>query len=101
MASIVRSILAIDRIGVHDNLIYLGVDSLRAVQILVKLTGTFEVDVSLADIMQQPTVAELAQMIRERQAERAGSLDELLAELDQISDEEAERILAREKATHA
>jgi hypothetical protein len=48
--------------------------------------------------LEAPTVADLAVAIPDKQAERAGSEADLLAELEQPSEEQAGRILNQSKA---
>jgi acyl carrier protein len=79
-------------VGLADNLFLLGVDSLRATQILVQVEERYGVGLSLQDLMQAPTVRGLAAAIRVAQAAAGG--EEVLAELAALSDEEAERMLA-------
>jgi hypothetical protein len=53
---------------------------------------------NLIDVFQSPTVAELAELIYQRQTEEAADdeLASLLAELENLSDEEAQQRLAEE-----
>jgi acyl-coenzyme A synthetase/AMP-(fatty) acid ligase/acyl carrier protein len=61
LASFFQEVLALERVGVLDNFIELGGDSLSAVQIFVKIEQTFQIRFPLSMFFQTPTVADLAQ----------------------------------------
>ena len=54
--------------GIHDDLLDLGGDSLQAVELVTKVREHFHVDVPLQILLEEPTVARLAEWIA-----RAGS----------------------------
>jgi len=56
--------LALDRVGLHDNFFQLGGDSLRTVRVLAGLRG-HGVSVSSREFFANPTVAELAALVRQ------------------------------------
>ena len=99
LAAIWMEVLKRDRIGIHDNFLELGGHSLLATQIISRVRTTFRVQISLLTFLENPTIADLAGKIAE--SPRAQTDEEemarLLQELDGISDEEAERLLAAEK----
>ncbi|MDD4965742.1 type I polyketide synthase [Halothiobacillus sp.] len=74
--------LGIDGIGVNDDFFELGGDSLISVQLLAQLREAFQVDVSLADFLSEPTAAVLARLVEARLGSGSDELDELLANLD-------------------
>jgi hypothetical protein len=73
----------------------LGAGSLLATQVISILLNAFQVELPLRSLFASPTVAGIAALIEERQAVGAedSRLDELLAELEELSDEEAEWLL--------
>jgi len=72
-------------LGVNDNLLELGVSSLKAMQLLARVRAAFEIALPLSAIFEQPTVNGLAGLIQQRQLE----------EIARLSDEEVrQRILA-------
>ena len=60
LASIVASLLDVDRVGVDDNFFLLGGHSLLGTQLIARVRQTFGVDVGLRALFDQPTVAALA-----------------------------------------
>lgn len=64
--------LNIDEIGIHDNFFDMGGDSLIATLLVDRLTEAFQVNVSLAALINAPTVAEMAAVIAELQQQSPG-----------------------------
>jgi natural product biosynthesis luciferase-like monooxygenase protein len=56
-------ILGVERIGVHDNFFLLGGHSLLAIKIAAQLGKTFQMQLPVRRLFEQPTVAALAQVI--------------------------------------
>jgi acyl transferase domain-containing protein len=83
LVQIWQDLLGIERIGVHDNFFDLGGHSLLLVRMVARLRETFEVELPLQEVFQASTIAGLADVITRR----------LLAEIEQMSDEEAEKLL--------
>ncbi len=65
IAAIWKQGLGIDTLGIHDNFFELGGDSLVAVQLVGKLSKAFDAPLATHILLQQPTVANLAEFIRE------------------------------------
>jgi amino acid adenylation domain-containing protein len=97
LAGIWADVLGLNEVGVEDNFFDLGGDSLRASQITFRVRTAFKVDLPLRSIFDAPTVAELALMINKRRVDQTNeqNLDGVLAELETLSEEEAQRLLAR------
>jgi acyl carrier protein len=83
VAGIVAGLLGLDQIGRDDNVFLLGGHSLLGAQIIARVSDTFGVDLPLHTLYAAPTVATLAAEI-----ERV-----VLATLDEMSDEEIQRLL--------
>lgn len=83
LAEIWQELLGIEKVGSQDNFFELGGHSLLATQLLSRIATTFDVKVPMRRLMETATIAELALVIEE----------ELIAELEGLSDEEAERLL--------
>ena len=60
LAAIWREVLRVERVGMHDNFFALGGHSLLATQAVTRIRTTFNVEFSLQDFFEAPTVAELA-----------------------------------------
>lgn len=84
LTRIIAELLAIDHVGVHDNFFLLGGHSLLGTQLVLRARDTFGAELTLRDLFQAQTVAKLAAKIEQRLVER----------LEQMSEEEASRLLA-------
>ena len=91
-------LLKLERVGIHDNFFELGGHSLMGARLISNLRRRLDINLNLIDVFQSPTVARLAELIYQRQTEEAadGELTSLLAELENLSDEEAQQRLAAE-----
>lgn len=63
LADMWASVLQLDRVGVNDNFLELGGDSLAAAQVISHILDRFEIEVSLTSLFESPTIACLAQQI--------------------------------------
>ena len=85
LGKIWTTVLRIPEVGVHDNFFELGGDSISTIQVMMHISQTFQTDLLPNVLFESPTVAELAVRIE----------DNLIAEIETLSDEEAENLLAR------
>lgn len=83
LAAIYMQVLGLKQIGVHDNFFELGGDSLLAAQLVSRARQAFDIELQLRDLFWRPTIAELSVVIEEA----------FIAHLEEVSDEEAERML--------
>ena len=60
IASMCAEIILIDHVGIEDNLLELGIDSLGITQLGAVISNRFNVELSFETIFAGPTVAELA-----------------------------------------
>jgi len=91
-------VFGLERVGIHDNFFDLGGHSLLAAQVANRLAPLYGIEVTLAELFERPTIASLAELIAER-VSASVELDDpaelaLLAELERMSDEEAQAALA-------
>ena len=83
------------QIGVHQSFFKLGGHSLLAIQLLFQIKRTYDVEIPFVDLFQDPTVAGLELAIVQRKLEQVetSELDDLLGEVEQLSDEELDQLL--------
>ncbi len=63
IAKIWQDFLTIDQISIHDDFFELGGSSLIATGLVAKLRNAFQTDISSKDLLNAPTIAELAQVM--------------------------------------
>ena len=88
LAGVWSSLFGIEHIGVDDNFFELGGHSLLATQVISRVREACGVRLPMSAVFECPTVARLAERIEARQ------LEGILAEVSQLSEEEAQRELA-------
>jgi FkbH-like protein len=100
LAALWAELLNLPSAGINENFFELGGHSLLAVQLLSRVRQLFGVDLSLDVVYSGDfTVAELAKAVELKEIERTGaSYQDLLRELEGMSDEEARALLAEEQA---
>lgn len=90
LATIWQNLLGIESVGIDDNYFALGGNSLSATQVLARIREAFQVQLPIATLFEEPTIAQLAAWITAKQLEKAeaAALHELLAEVGALSDAE-------------
>jgi FkbH-like protein len=99
LAELWAGLLNVPAVGVHDNFFELGGHSLLAVQLLSRVRQICAVELSLEVVYSgEFTVAALAKAVELKEIEGAGGdYQDLLRELDGLSDEEVRALLAQEQ----
>ena len=67
LANIWSKVLRLGRVGLHDNFFELGGHSLLAVRIIVEIEKVYKKRLSLATLLQAPTIGDLASVLRKEQ----------------------------------
>nr|QEO74779.1 condensation domain-containing protein [uncultured bacterium] len=83
MTAIWTEVLDIDCAGIHDNFFELGGHSLLTIQLAARISEEFQISLPMARVFEAPTIAELALVVTQAQAEQedADELAQVLAEL--------------------
>jgi amino acid adenylation domain-containing protein len=97
VAAIWAQVLGVARVSAEDDFFALGGHSLLATQVVAQVRSDFAVDLPLHSLFTYPTVtslaAEIVGMMRDAEGDET---TKLMAELEGMSDEEAERLLAED-----
>jgi NAD(P)-dependent dehydrogenase (short-subunit alcohol dehydrogenase family)/acyl carrier protein len=101
LAEIWQELFGVEPVGINDNFFELGGHSLLATQLSARLYSKLQVEMSLATLLQAPTVAELAVAVVGAQVEHAdpAALESMLAEIGQLSESDVRRLLAEPDLT--
>jgi amino acid adenylation domain-containing protein len=97
VAAIWAQVLGLPRVGAEDDFFALGGHSLLATQVVAQVRSDFAVDLPLHSLFTYPTVTTLAaEMVRMMSDAEGDETTRLMAELEGMSDEEAQRLLAED-----
>jgi acyl transferase domain-containing protein len=103
LVAIWEEVLGIEQIGIYDNFFELGGHSLLGTRVLSRVRKAFSVDLPVRVIFNTPTIADFAETIVRKQAEKVDgeTLTEILTALKQMPEEEARMLLAADAAAAA
>ena len=90
-----QGLLGIEEVGIHDNFFELGGHSLLATQFISRVRDTFKVELSLRQLFESGTIAELSEIIVAAESQRGqiGRIAQLLVMVENMSAEEVSRSL--------
>jgi aryl carrier-like protein len=106
LAQIWSEVLRLERLGVHDNFFDLGGNSLLGTKMTARIRDRFHVELTLRNLFESPTIAQLCALIDVR---RAGpetvrpevsaalrtSVDQLLSSVDHLPEAEVDSLLEK------
>jgi amino acid adenylation domain-containing protein len=100
LTDIWAEVLVLDRVGIHDNFLELGGNSLLATQIISRVISILQVEIPLRSLFESPTVADMAMVVTQNQIKKAEQKDieRMLEELERLSDNAAKQSLSTEGA---
>jgi len=91
-----RELLGIEQIGINDDFFELGGNSLLGTQLVSRLRTTFNAELPLKILFETPTVNGIVKAIENERGikkEKTENVEELLEKINNISDEEAKKLL--------
>lgn len=100
LARIWQDVLGIDQIGIHDDFLQVGGNSLQATQLLSRIRQAFPIRLELRQFFTAPTVAGVAALLAESQAEEAGDLDQIVGLVQNMAPDEIMAELQRLQQAH-
>jgi acyl carrier protein len=84
LVTIWQEVLGLDKVGRHDNFFDLGGDSISVMKVMMEVSQVLRIESPPKMLFEMPTLADFAGHIE----------DCLIAEIESLSDEEAELLLA-------
>ena len=90
LADVFKEVLGLEQVGVNDNFFALGGDSLRGAQVISRVNRERGLEMPIPALFLHPTIAQLAAAMGEAQQ---AHLANLIAHVEQLSDEEVMRLL--------
>jgi amino acid adenylation domain-containing protein len=90
LVAIWQAILGLEQVGIYDNFFDLGGHSLLATQVIARANEAFGTNLTVSDIFNVNTIAELALVVTQKMAAAAdeAALEEILLALEQSAEEQ-------------
>jgi len=98
LAKIWAEVLSTDEVGIYDNFFDLGGHSLSATRIISRVIATFKLQLPVRALFDSPTVAAMSVVISSKEGQKADEEDlkRLLSEVESLSEETGEELLAEQ-----
>jgi acyl carrier protein len=98
VADLWKEILKVEPISVDDRFLELGGDSILAGRITARLCTLYSIELPMPILFATPTVAAIAEVIERKTAGPSDDheIENFLAAIENLSDDEAARLLAEE-----
>ena len=93
VVAVIERALQTNPVGATDNFFALGGDSIQATRVLAALSREFQVELPAVALFTHPTAKDLAREMTQILAGDMGELDELLTEIENMSDQEIQQQL--------
>ncbi|MGZ4106710.1 MAG: SDR family NAD(P)-dependent oxidoreductase, partial [Tumebacillaceae bacterium] len=99
LAGLWQELFGVEQVSIHDNFFDLGGNSLLGVQLVSRIRSTFDIELPMSALFESASVAELSKVIADNQLgeEELDELERLLAEIEDLSDDEIEATLLKEE----
>jgi len=97
MTEIWAEILAVEKVGIEDDFFILGGHSLKAIQLISKIRQTLEIEVSVRQLFNHPTIAQLVKEMSQSLGDE-NLLNEIavtVQEIAKMSPEEVKALLSQ------
>jgi hypothetical protein len=96
LGNIWKELLRIDQVGIHDDFLALGGNSLLGTVLISRIGGIFGIELPLHRILEQPTIAELAALIEQQLIDELEpeTLAATIEELDGFSNDKVSALIA-------
>jgi hypothetical protein len=90
-----EQVLALDRVGIHDDFFDLGGHSLLATQVISRVRDQFKMDVPLQSLFETPTIAGLAESLVKLESVpgQVAAIARLRHKIDEMSGDEVRTVL--------
>lgn len=83
LVDIWTQVLKVDGIGVRDDFLELGGHSLHAMKLITRIAEETQVDICLVDVLQSPTIEQLAQLLDSRKSSSMVAVETMELEYEQ------------------
>ena len=101
IAAIWQQLLGIEPIGIHDDFFDLGGNSLMGTQLISQLRETFQVELPLRSLFEDPTISGVSKIIsagkEEAESGDMSKIADMLEQMENMSEEEVAKMLKKKK----